>query len=185
MEWQKIVREDGHELWLQTNFQTQSFPKNDPGAKAFLGNVSFGYNRDRLHWLLSRSTGYAGLAGFTDDAFVNGGAAFKNLVDEFYERGLGFFEINPDSQTYIRQAALDGNFPYALNTKTIKNLEADNPELAEIENLIKQNGAANIVVKPTAKNMTDLKKWIAQLERKNIQIVPLSAIAELTTDLGS
>jgi polysaccharide deacetylase 2 family uncharacterized protein YibQ len=180
--WQKIAREDGHEIWLQMGIQSESFPKSDPGSQSFLSGVSFRYNQDKLHWLLSRTTGYAGVAGYTDESFKAGGAMYKNLISELFNRGQGFFEMNPNHAGFVRDAALDGAFPYAESRFLLKNLSADNPQLNEIKETLKAQGGASVLIKPTPKNLKDLKTWISKLERENIQIVPVSALAALTTE---
>lgn len=180
--WQKMAREDGHEIWLQMNIQTEEFPKSDPGSQAFLSNVSFKYNQDKLHWLLSRTTGYAGVAGFTDESFKYGGAMYKTLVTEIFTRGEGFLEMNPMNAGFVREFAVDGGFPYVENTKVLKNLSADNSELAAIKKALETQGGMTILIKPTPKNLKDLKTWISKLERENIQIVPVSALAALATE---
>lgn len=180
--WQKMAREDGHEIWLQMNIQSEAFPKSDPGSQAFLSNVSFKYNQDKLHWLLSRTTGYAGVAGFTDESFKYGGAMYKTLVTEIFTRGEGFLEMNPMNAGFVREFAVDGGYPYVENTKVLKNLSPDNSELAAIKKTLETQGGMTVLIKPTPKNLKDLKTWLSKLERENIQIVPVSALAALATE---
>lgn len=180
--WQKAARADGHEFWMHMIAQTQAFPQSDPGPNAFLSNVSFRYNRDRLHWLLTRSAGYAGLAGYTDNTLSEGGAMFKNLINEVFNRGLGFFELNTEIPVFVKGIAADTQSPYANASMVVKDLSADSQTRADVEQKLNAYGAAVIVVKPTLKNLEDLKNWLRALERNNVQIVPVSAIAALNAE---
>ncbi len=181
-QWQKSARDDGHEIWLHMLAQTEDFPQGDPGPNAFLTNVSFSYNRDRLHWLLSRTSGYAGLAGFTDQTLGQGGDMFKNLVNEVFDRGLGYFELNIGDGVFVKDIAMDRGHPYIANGFVVKDLSAESAALKEIEAAIAREGGAVVSVKPTLKNLEDLKNWIRRLEGRGIQIAPLSALAELNAE---
>ncbi len=180
--WQKKARLDGHEIWMGLPVQTMDFPRRDPGSKGLLSDVSLAYNEERVEWVLSRTSGYAGLASFTDLALKKSSPMFGDIFKKIFDRGLGLLEMNPDGNDFIAGIAKRKNAPYAIGHVTLKAFTPENPLLKIVEGSIEKNQHTIIMVQPTVKNLGDLKEWITRLEAKGVVIVPVSALAALSVE---
>ena len=179
---QKMAREDGHEIWLQTHFETEEFPHSDIGPYAFLKNASFSQNQKHLTWLLTRTTGYSGLVAYTDSLLSRNESKMKNLMSKVFMRGLGYFELNPKQDDKLKTMAVERSRPYLKNMATYKDLRPDSHNVEDIISTLSHKNEMTIVVKPTPNNLKDLKSLIKKLENEGVQIVPISALAALTLD---
>lgn len=179
--WKSKAREDGHEIWLDLPIETMNFPFRDPGSKGLLTSASLAYNMDRIEWALTRTTGYAGIATFTDGALNKSSTMFKDLFSNIFDRGLGYLELNPEGGSFLDKNILSENkeVPHAKADATLKIFDTNSQSLKLIEDRLSQSNNTIILVTPTEKNIDDLMQWIEGLEGKNIHIVPVSSIADL------
>lgn len=177
--WQKKAREDGHEIWLQLFTATRSFPFRDPGAKGLLAAAGLKYNQDRLYWTMGRTTGYAGIAAFTDSAMNAGAPVFRNLARDIFKRGLGYLEINPGRDSFLMPLALDAKAPHAQAAFTLDASGAESPDTPNIEKHIRDHGGALVIVRATPGNIKFLRTWLERMRNSGINIVPASALAEI------
>ena len=175
--WVKKAREDGHEIWLNIPVERKIFPLDDPGAKGLLTRVSLQYNQERLKWLLGRATGYAGIAAYTDPALENAGPMFANIAKDMFERGLGFFELNPSNDSFFRPIAVSEDIPHIQSFGSIEVVDPQNERVKALLNAVKTNGGVIATVQLTPRNIQSLSKWIEAQEKRGIAIIPLSAIA--------
>ncbi len=181
--WVDDARKNGHEVWLKLPVENKEFPQRDPGAKGLLTRVSLEYNQDRLKWILSSTTGYAGIAAYTDHTLASASTMFKNVARDIFDRGLGFFELNTTEQSFFAPIAEDSNIPMISNPAIITDFNLDNPAVKNIKSNITNNGGAIIVVTPTPQNITALKTWLETINNEAvISQIPLSAIAALNQD---
>ena len=58
------ARAAGHEVILQLPMEPNGYPANDPGPHTLLANATAEDNIQRLHWLLSRFSGYVGVTNY-------------------------------------------------------------------------------------------------------------------------
>lgn len=177
--WQKKAREHGHEVWLQLFTVTKSFPFRDPGAKGLLTDASLKYNQERLYWMLGRTTGYAGLAAYTDSAMSAGAPMFKTLSAEIFRRGLGYIEINPGRDSFLIPLAIDEKAPNAQVSFTLDASGAAAPDTNTIEKHLRDHGGALVTIRATPGNIAFLKTWLTRIQERGINIVPASALAEI------
>lgn len=176
---QKYARIAGHELWLNIAFETERFPADDPGPRGILAQVGLKFNKDNLEWSLSRTSGYAGIAGYMDDAFSEAKPMMRGLMQNIFSRGLGYLELNDNSNGFSEGLAVTQNAPYAQNTLP-KDMEAQGVE-AVFAALKARAQAQNFAVGVLDLNPVLLEKieaLVAQAEQDGFQIVPLSALAD-------
>ena len=171
--WQKQARAHGHEVWLQLPIETRRYPVDDPGPKALLSNAGLQTNQNALDWTLSRTTGYAGIAAVTDNAFENTVNMLQSLLKGAFGRGLGYFEINPKAEPTIETMALTDNVPYARNTFYL-----DEISLRDLERHAREQGHVIGVLRPNPKSVRSLNTWLQTLAAKNLTLAPVSAIAD-------
>ena len=173
--WQQRAREAGHEVWLYLPIQNQMKPLQDPGQQALLSRASLKYNQERLGWALSRTTGYAGVVSYSDEAFNEATPMLQNLFKSVFSRGLGYIELNPKAPPFIETIALSQNTPYARNQ-----IFLENTSLRRLEQRAKEYGYAVGILKPYPNAMKSAHRWMDTLSSKGFTIVPVSAIAEFS-----
>lgn len=173
-EWQKRARKFGHELWLQAPASNENFPYADPGSQALLSDAGPKYNLDRLEWILSRTTGYAGIALGTDSVFAENPPVLKSALANINKRGIGFFETNPDAPALVRRFAENEGMPYLKNTIFIRDTS-----LKALEKIARQDGFVVALVDPYPSSIKGLKIWANTLTAKGFALAPLSAISTL------
>lgn len=181
-DWIKRAREDGHEVWIGLPVENENFPLSDPGAKALLTRVSLQYNQDRLEWVLGRTVGYTGVAAFTDGALEEARNVFEKMIRGMLGRGIGYFEINTQDDSFILPLAKDMRVPHAHNSATIEVLDETNAGVKQIYARINRNGHAVALIEPSPVNLKALSGWLVSLEEDGIASVPLSAVAAPDTE---
>lgn len=173
---QQQARAQGHEIWIDLPAQTEDYPLADPGPQALLSDAGLRQNQDHLNWILSRTSGYAGVAVSIDDSFRNASTLLQKLFGNVFERGLGYFEMNPDAGTSIETMAVVHKAPYARNAVFVEQIS-----LKSLESTARQKGFVIGVVSPYPGHIASLKVWMDTLDAKGFTIAPLSAIAEHST----
>lgn len=150
----------------------------DPGAKGLLTRVSIQYNQERLQWLLGRATGYAGVAAYTDSALENAGSMFNNIARDIFKRGLGFLELNSNEDSFFAPILEEEHVPRTATQQFIDIVDPQRPEVASVLEDIETLGGAVVVVRPSPRNIPALKRWLESLQKRGIEIVPVSAVAQ-------
>lgn len=172
--WQKYSRQNGHELWILAPANAKNFPATDPGTEAILSNAGLKYNKDRLSWVLSRTTGYTGIAMSTNSQFTNSPLVLETILEATKERGLGYFEVNPNVEHKSSYFPESGQLPYVHNT-----VFTDRTSFKSIENMARQNGFVVAVAPPYPKSIQSLRVWAQTLSAKGFALAPLSAITQI------
>ncbi len=72
---------------MQIPMEPFDYPDNDPGPHTPLTNLDAGGNIDRLHWLLGRFTGYAGVTNFMGAKLTSSPPALRPVLSEIASRG--------------------------------------------------------------------------------------------------
>ena len=172
-QWQKKARENGHEIWLQLPLENKKFIPSDPGPQALLAQASIKYNQDRLEWILSRTPGYAGVVGETDEIFDQASNTLSSVFKNIFNRGLGYLEMNPQAGPAIEEISLGNKSPYARNDLFIEDVS-----LKAIEKQASDRGYVIGIIRPTPNNIKALATWFRTLDAKGYTLAPVSAIAE-------
>lgn len=172
--WQKLARKNGHEVWLSAPAGMADFPDVDPGPQALLSHAGPKYNTDRLKWIMSRTTGYAGLALGTDDVFASNATLLNTLLDEIHQRGLGVLETNVNAPAFTETYAVSENMPFIAS-----NIYVRDTSLKALEKQAKEQGYVVALVDSHPSAIKALKIWLNTLPAKGLAAAPLSAIAEV------
>ena len=175
--WVSEARADGHEVWLHLPMENKNFPMEDPGAKGLLTRVSLQYNQDRIQWLMGRITGYVGVAAYTDDTLDNAGQMFKNMANDLFRRGLGFLELNSEEKSFFEPIAEEMHAPHTEVQSYIDVVDPQRPAIKKALEQIDAQGGTLVVVRPSPRNIPALKRWLESLQKRGIEIVPVSAVA--------
>lgn len=183
--WKSLAGAEGHEFWVFMPVESQDYPTiTDPGPQALLAHSDFKYNQEKFIWALSRTSGYAGIAAYTDTAFLNAQSALKTLWNEGYDRGIGYLEINPAGLEGVEMNAIEKKAPYIRN-HSIYEEGAQSPEawLKALELEATNNGfTVGIIKRPYPKVVDAVAAWSATLKERGYSLAPVSALAQANKD---
>lgn len=175
------ARAKGHEVLLEVPLEPYDYPDNDPGQNTLLTGTSSAENPARLHWVMSRFAGYAGLINTQGEKFLTAEEDTRYLMDEAKARGLYVAESGESEQSIAREMALAAGTSFAradFHIDQNPTREAIESELTALENLAKQRGAAVAYAGAFPVTIDRLSTWAAGLEEKGIALVPVSVVAQ-------
>ncbi len=173
--WQRKARESGHEIWLSLPMENSNFVLNDPGPRALLSRSSMTDNNKKLLWILSRATGYAGVAGETDKAFLDMHSMLGTLVTSIFKRGIGYFELNPHGSEFLETLAVAQSAPFIGLDQSIASIDAR--AFTRMEENARKDGSAVAVMDLTPRNVDDVREWALTIGSRGFVLAPVSAIA--------
>jgi uncharacterized protein len=113
------ARPDGHELMLQVPLEPYDYPDNDPGPHTLLTGLSAEQNRDRLHWVMSRFTGYVGVTNYMGGRFRSAEGALRPFLGELRERGLIYADDASSPRSLAGQVARSMGLPFVAGDVVI------------------------------------------------------------------
>jgi uncharacterized protein len=173
------ARRDGHELMLQIPLEPYDYPDNDPGPHTLLTGLSEEQNRDRLHWVMSRFTGYVGATNYMGGRFTSSRDTVRPLLGELRDRGLVYADDSSSPRSLAGEVAEEIGLPFVAADIIIDadpNRAAIAEALANLENLALDNGSAVGVATGLPAGVEEIADWIPTLELKGITLVPLTAL---------
>ena len=179
-EWINTARKAGHEILLDAPMESQDFPRSDPGPNGLLVKLGDDRNVKRLHWLLSRFSGFIGVTTILGDRFASDRKAMQPILLDLKRRGLMFLDGNIDQKSVGGAVAAGVGMAYAINDRiidTVANSAAIDFRLSEIDLVIKSKGSAVAIGRPYPVTIRRLKRWLAKLTEKGFVLAPLSALA--------
>lgn len=178
--WGKKAREAGHEFWLGLPMQTQN-TNIDTGPLTIHVNASMEENNKRLFKLMSSAVGYAGLVSQQNHVFVKTDTDVSPVMKQIFGRGLAFAESNPAIPAYGLSMAMEYAYPYVQNTywldESLRPNDIDRM-LRTIERQAQLKGRVVAFVHPYPVAIRKLQDWIKTNSENNIQLAPLSAMAQ-------
>lgn len=175
------ANDKGFESWLMLPMEPAQYPVRDPGPLTVLSNASL----DSLHDHITRLTGIAekGYPGFIsnpDHVFSDADLRTNPVMRMVAESGFGFAE-GRTGQAFAKSYAAQTYIPYAQADEWLRrNMgRADiQTVLQRTEKLAQLNGNAVLMIEATPLSLQLIKEWTEKLPGRNIQIVPLSALAQ-------
>ena len=136
----------------------------------------------RLRWDLDRLPAYVGIdlpaSVSTDPQYL------PVIMGELKSRGLLFLDNHADAAAAA--AAQDSGVPYVARDATLDGQTAADigDQLARLETLARQNGAAIAFAHANDQTLDALRRWLPTLAKKGIVLVPLSDIAKTRNAAG-
>jgi polysaccharide deacetylase 2 family uncharacterized protein YibQ len=173
------ARERGHEVVLQLPMEPFDYPRSNPGPHTLLTSASTVENTEDLHWLMSRFSGYAGVANFLGAKFTADENALKPVLREIAGRGLYYADDGTAAQSLasalapgLNLAALQADVSFDASLKP----GALETALVKLEARARDKGLAVGVASGLPSGDIDRIAHFAQaLEARGINLVPLSA----------
>lgn len=177
------ARRDGHEVLLRLPMEPLDFPDSDPGPHTLLADDTASANRERLSWVLSRATGYVGLAG-SGRGFTQSTQAVP-AMQELAERGVAMIEVGSDD---LAEVASELGVSYASTEPPIDeepSTLAIDFALARLESQALATGSALGVAQLYPVSLERIAAWAAELGDRGLVLAPASALVRERSGLGA
>lgn len=178
--WINRARAAGHEVMIELPMEPFDYPNNDPGPHTLLADASEAENMRRLHWLLSRASGYFGVTNYLGARFASSDAALGRVYGELNRRGLTIFHDGAGRSGAATTAASRVRAHVSLADRVLDadpSARAIDARLLELEALALQNGNALGSGFAYPVTVTALQGWAEGLERRGYRLAPASHVA--------
>lgn len=173
------AREAGHEVMLQAPMEPFDYPDNDPGPHTLLTDGKPAEASDRLHWIMSRFSGYIGIVNFMGAKLMANDAALSALLREAGARGLGFVDDGSSPRSLAASVGAKVGTPTVRADAVIDAVprgDAVERELSRLEALARTKGVAVGSASALPMTVERIARWAAGLEAKGIRLVPVSSV---------
>jgi uncharacterized protein len=172
------AREAGHEVVLQIPMEPFDFPRDNPGPHTLLAGVGKAANIDNLTWLMSRFTGYAGVANFLGGKLTADAKAWTPVLREIAARGLFYVDDGTSAQSLAMTLA-PGLALAAARADVVLDSTAEpaaiEAALARLEAIAHDKGVAIGVASALPPSIAIIDRFARALEARGIALIPLSA----------
>jgi uncharacterized protein len=176
----KIASSMGHELLVHLPMEPQG--DENPGPGALLVKMTLSELNRRLEQALEKFPNFVGVNNHMGSRFTSDVTLMNFLLSHLKDRGYLFL----DSLTTSNSVAL--KVGEALGTAVVtRDVFLDDIDdeaevrirLAQAELIAQQTGTAIAIGHPRKATLRVLREWMRNLEEKKIQLVPLSALAQI------
>jgi hypothetical protein len=171
--WIDLARANGHEVLLEIPMEPQDYPDNDPGPQTLLSEAPPQETVKKLEWLLSRASGYYGVANYLGQKFMASDNGMNAFLGALKTRGLGFVDDGSARKRTggVPRASADAIVDDQLSA------EAINRQLAGLEQTAKTRGSALGSSFAYPVTVDAAARWAAGLNARGLQLAPASALA--------
>lgn len=174
------VRLDGHEVFLEIPLQPARGQNQDLGPSMLTVEASPSENVERLHWILSRASGYVGLINTGGQKFVESEAALAPVIEEINARGLAFIDYLPNINSLVRVLGEKNRLPTGKATLIIDEDTAPEKIYETLNNAAttaRERGEIQIYVRPSALTIQSLSAWADMMkDDKSLVLVPATQL---------
>jgi len=178
--WVGKAREGHHEVLLQIPMEPGGYEEQNPGAHTLLASGGAS-NRDDLHWVLSRMTGYAGVMNYLGGRFTADDTALLPILGEIGERGLFYLDDGSSPRSRTEEVGKALNVPVLTADSTLDRERTQagiENELNALEDLARRRGLAVGVATAFPISVQTIAQWVSQAESRGVVVVPASAAVE-------
>ena len=177
--WISQARQEGHEALLEVPMEPFDFPDSDPGPHTLRAGVERDANGERLNWILSRATGYAGVTNLLGQRFLADADALSPTMTQLARRGLYFYDNGEVTQSAAAEVAAHLSAPFVKASESLDDIQTAleiDKHLADLETAARAHGSAvgSAFLYPISLERITL--WSKGLEKRGFVLVPLSAI---------
>tara|TARA_B110000438_G_scaffold237124_1_gene234427 strand:- start:353 stop:1345 length:993 start_codon:yes stop_codon:yes gene_type:complete len=176
----KIASSNGHELLV--HLPMEPLGDENPGPGALLVEMTLLELNRRLELALEKFPNFVGINNHMGSRFTSDLTLMNFLLSQLKDKGYLFL----DSVTTSNSVAL--KVGEALGTAVVaRDVFLDDIDdeqevrlrLAQAELIAKETGTAIAIGHPRKATLRVLREWMLNLEEKKIQLVPLSALAQI------
>ena len=180
-DWVPLARKAGHETLLALPMEAADFPANDPGPYALQTALQPAENVARLEYMLSRLSGYVGVINVMGSKFTTVENDLRPILKALQGRGLMLVESNTTGKSLAPKIATEIGLPRAMTSLILdlspsrKTIDAN---LAALEKIAQEQFVAVAIASPYPSTLASLAAWSATLDKKNLVLTPVSAVAD-------
>ena len=174
----EAARRNGHELLVHVPMQ----PVNahiDMGPTGLAVDLPREEVLRRLRWDLGRFDGYVGINNHMGSRFTTDRQAMSWVIGELRSRGLMFLDSRTIAGSVGESLASADDVPYAGRDVFLddeRTADAVEARLMDAEAVAHKKGAAIAIGHPHDATLAALNRWIAELPRSGVVLVPLTAV---------
>jgi uncharacterized protein len=175
--WLQKAREKGHETLLDLSLEPFDDPRQYVGPRALFTSLELSQNLVRLHWVMSRGTGYIGLTTYMGTGFAQSPDELEPILHELKKRGLAFFDARTTEEKTARRLASELRLPRGFADRILDaQLSAGDIDdvLASLGRLARHRGSAIGVGSAYPETIAAVARWLKS--ERGVDLVPLSAI---------
>lgn len=172
------ARAAGHEVLLELPMEPFDYPHNDPGPYTLLTASDPDENLDKLDWLLSRFTGYAGVVSDQGDRMLSALDDLKPVLVALNSRGLYFLDQGKAKRSMVGMIGRETGLAWAQAVSTIDqraSRKGIDLRLLQLEEVAREKGSAIGVGDAFPVTIERIKAWAESLEAKGVVLAPVSA----------
>jgi polysaccharide deacetylase 2 family uncharacterized protein YibQ len=176
------ARGRGHEVLIELPMEPFDFPDSDPGPNGLMTTQPPAENLRRLHWNMSRATGYVGVGNLLGGRFLGDAAALAPVMGDVAQRGLLFFDNGRNAGSLAPEAAMTTGAPIAVGNLVIDDVQTPGAielQLTELEAQAARDGSAIGVASVYPVTLERLEAWAAGLSARGFALAPLTAVTQL------
>jgi uncharacterized protein len=176
------AREGGHEVLLQAPMEPFDYPDNDPGPHTLISTLPPDQNMDRLHWVMSRFSGYVGVINFMGGRFTSTENTLSPVIREIGQRGLIYMDDGSSGRSLAPQlAAVAGvaSIRAEIVIDAVQRGQEIDAALARLEKIAKEKGVAVGFGSALPVTVERIARWAKAAEARGIVLVPISSVAVL------
>ena len=173
-----LARQAGHELVLEIPMEPFDFPHDNPGPHTLVADAAKAGNSDNLTWLMSRFSGYAGVANFLGGKFTADERALTPVLREIAARGLFYVDDGTSARSLAMTLAPGQELAAARADIVLDSTaqpEAIEAALARLEAIARGKGLAIGVASALPASVEIIGRFARALDTRGIALVPLSA----------
>lgn len=177
--WVSQARQQGHEALLEVPMEPFDFPDSDPGPHTLRSGVERDTNGERLSWILSRATGYAGVTNLLGQRFMADADALSPAMTQLARRGLYFYDNGAVAQSAAPDVAGRLSAPFVKANDTLDGIQTAleiDKHLSDLENAARAHGSAAGSAFLYPISIERITLWSKGLEKRGFVLVPVSAI---------
>jgi polysaccharide deacetylase 2 family uncharacterized protein YibQ len=172
------AKKNGHEIMINLPLEPKNYPYDDPGNMGLISSLSQEENLTRLEQVLNRTKEKIGIFTSPNEKFSQSETAIIPIINKLKSMNL-LVVFSGDNNKVIEKVAKSQNFPlYYTDLKIDENINAEaiDKQLELIEKFAKEYGGVIATGSPYPITINKIEEWIYTLEKKNIHLVPISAI---------
>ncbi len=177
------VRAAGHEIVLQ--MPMEDFGRGERPFPHML-KVDDAENLDRLHWLMGRFAGYAGVGNYLGGRLLADEGSLKPLLKDVETRGLYFVDDGTATRSLALPVSQEIGLP-SVKADLVLDASADAGAIAKafarLEQLSRERGFALGIASGRPASIAAVRRFIDNATKRSIVVVPISqAMGPAATD---
>ena len=175
--WLTEARRAGHETLLDLSLQAIEGSPQFTGSPSLFTSLEPSQGLEHLRWVMSRGTGYIGLATYMGTRFARSPAALQPILGDLKKRGLALFDARTTEEKTARKVAAELKVPRGFADRILDaelSPGAIGAALSGLEDLAKRRGSAIGIGSAYPETIEAVARWAKG--RRSVVLAPHSAV---------